>query len=348
MRLNIGYIGNGKSANRYHIPFALCRPDKFNVAKIWSVHPEADPWPRVPGAAYTSDLDELLGDPDIDVVEVCSPSSFHVENARAVLEAGKHVTVDKPFAATVAQAEELFALAEEKGVTIQCYQQRRFDSDFVTAKRVMESGRLGRVFEIVTSYDYWRPHMMDGMGLHPVDNAGFGHGSHCIDQLVSWLGVPDRWSSELRQLNGPDAANDYFDVDLYYDDRNLKATAHANYDMAFDRPSFAVYGDRGAYVKWGKDQQERDLKHFYMPLGHDDFGLDEARDYGTLRYEDETGFHEERVVSERTCYSLFYDALYETVANGAECLVRPEETLAQLRILEDGMNALLARNSVAG
>ena len=139
-------------------------------------------------------------------------------------------------------------------------------------------------------------------------------------------------------MNGPGAAVDYFDYDLYYDDRNLKATAHANYATALPRPSFAIYGDRGAYIKMEKDQQERDLKHFYLPEGHDDFGLDAPEQYGVLRYVDEAGVtREERVPSERTSYAQFYDALYETVAHGAPQLVTPEETLAQLRILEAGM-----------
>ena len=339
--LNIAYIGNGKSANRYHIPFALDRPEKFRVAKIFARHIDHSTWEAVPGAEYTTRIEDILDDPAIDVVEIVTPSALHVEQARQAILAGKHVTVDKPMALTAAEAQELYDFAAKKGVTVQCYQNRRFDSDFVTAKRVVESGKLGRVFEIVTSYDYWRPHMMDSVPLDPINNAGYGHATHCLDQLISWLGVPDSWHSELRQLHGPGRANDYYDFDLYYNDVGIKATAHANYTSAFLRPSFEIYGTNGAYIKMDKDQQERDLKHFYLPAGHDDFGLDAPEQYGTLRYTDDDGqLREERVPTVRTSYSEFYDALYETVANGAPQLVKPEETLAQLLILEDGVKGL--------
>jgi predicted dehydrogenase len=339
--LNVAYIGNGKSANRYHIPYVLDRPDKFRVKSIHARHVDHTAWPAVPGAEYTTDLDAVLSDPEIDVVEVVTPSALHFEYAKRALEAGKHVTVDKPFSATYLEAVELFALAEHKGVTVQCYQNRRFDSDYLTARKVVESGKLGHVFEIVTSYDYYRPHQMEGQALDVVNGIAFGHATHCLDQLISWFGAPDRTHVELRQLQGKGMANDYFDIDLYYDKydggRGLKATAHANYMSAFQRPSFEVYGDRGAFIKIEKDQQERDLKHFYLPAGHADFGLDVPEQYGTLRYYDDDGtFHEERVETVRSSYSQWYDALYETIVNGAPQLVSPEETLAQMSVLGEG------------
>lgn len=333
--VNIAYVGNGKSANRYHMPYVLARPETFRIKKVYDHRVRHDLWEAVPGVEYVEDIESVLGDPDIDVVEICSPSQLHFELARQVLCAGKHVTVDKPFAATEAEAKELFELAEKQGVTVQCYQNRRFDSDFVTAKAVLASGKLGHVFEIVTSYDYFRPHMMDAMGFDRVNNAAYGHASHCLDQLISCLGVPDSFRAETRQLKGEGRAIDYFDFDLYYNDRNLKATAHANYSTALMRPSFEIYGDRGAYIKWEKDQQERDLKHFYLPAGHDDFGADSPDQYGTLRYMDADGtLREERVPTMQTTYSSFYDALYETVVNGVPQLVAPEETLAQMRMLD--------------
>lgn len=338
--LNVAYIGNGKSANRYHIPYVLARQEKFRIKAIEARHIDHTAWSEVPGVAYTTDLEGMLDDPEVDIIEVTTPSDLHFEMAKKALEAGKHVTVDKPFAATAAQAQELFDLASAKGVTVQCYQNRRFDSDFLTARQVLASGRLGHVFEVVTSYDYWRPRMLAGKPLDVVNQAAYGHASHCLDQLISWFGMPDHWRGELRQLQGEGMANDYFDYDLYYDDLGLKATAQANYSTAFPRPSFALYGDRGAYIKGDKDQQERDLKHFYLPSGHDDFGLDAPGQWGALRYEDAEGLHEERVPSVRSSYSQWYDALYETVAHGVPQLVTSEETMMQMRILEESARQL--------
>ncbi|WP_072500371.1 Gfo/Idh/MocA family oxidoreductase [Olsenella phocaeensis] len=336
----VGYIGNGKSANRYHAPYVLDRPDKFRIKTMQARHVDHSAWAAIPGVEYVTDTEAILGDPQIDVVEITTPSALHYFMAKRALEAGKHVTVDKPFSATYEEAAELFDLAAKNGVTVQCYQNRRFDSDYLTARKVVESGKLGKVFEVVTSYDYWRPTMMDGMANDPVNNVPYGHASHCLDQIISWFGTPDRVHSDLRQLQGAGMVCDYFDYDLYYDELGVKATAHANYRMAIQRPSFEIYGDKGAYVKFEKDQQERDLKHFYLPAGHPDFGLDAPEQWGTLRYQDEDGLHEERVPSERSSYSQWYDAPFHTVANGAPQLVTPEETLAQMRILEDGMGQL--------
>lgn len=300
-----------------------------------------DTWAAVPDVVYTTDIADVLGDPEVDVVEIGTPPHTHPELARQALLAGKHVLVDKPFAPTEAEAAELFALAERRGVTIQCYQDRRFDSDFLTAQRVLASGKLGHVFEIVTSFDNWRPHMMDGCAFDPVEDIAHVHATHPLDQFITWLGEPDRVNSELRQMHGPGTAADYYDIDLYYDARGIKATAHANYACAYQRPSFEMYGDRGCFLKFGKDLQERDLKHFYLPLGHADFGVDSVDDYGYLRYVDDEGvLREERVVSERGSYASFYEALYETVANGAPQLVAPEETLAQLRIIDAALRGM--------
>ena len=102
-----------------------------------------------------------------------------------------------------------------------------------------------------------------------------------------------------------------------------------------------MYGERGTFIKVEKDQQERDLKHFYLPAGHPDFGLDAPEQWGRLRYYDADGrCHEERVETLRTSYSAFYEALYETVAHGTPQLVKPEETIAQLRILEEATAGL--------
>jgi predicted dehydrogenase len=272
---------------------------------------------------------------------VVTPSALHFEYAKRALEAGKHVTVDKPFSATYLEAVELFAPAEHKGVTVQCYQNRRFDSDYLTTRKVVESGKLGHVFEIVTSYDYYRPHQMEGQALDVVNGIAFGHATHCLDQLISWFGVPDRWHVETRQLFGEGHPETFYDFDLYYDELGIKATAASNYHAAIQRPSFEVYGTRGTFIKVEKDQQERDLKKFYLPAGHPDFGLDTPEQWGTLRYYDEDGvMHEERVETVRSTYSGFYEALYETVANGAPQLVKPEETIAQLRILEEATKDL--------
>ncbi|MBR3235761.1 MAG: Gfo/Idh/MocA family oxidoreductase [Atopobiaceae bacterium] len=117
--LNIGFIGNGKGANRYHMPFSLALPEKFKIKTVYARH-LGGPWAELPGVEYTTDLEAMLADPQIDIVEISTPHSTHYALTKQALEAGRHVVCDKAFVGTVAEAEELYALAQAKGVTVQC------------------------------------------------------------------------------------------------------------------------------------------------------------------------------------------------------------------------------------
>jgi len=159
--LTIAYIGNGKSANRYHLPFALKLKDKIKVKTIYSRSGRQD-WQPIAGVHYTTDINDIYDDPEIQVVVVSTPSSTHYQLAKDVLNHGKNALVEKPFTETSAEAKELFALAKEKGLLIQCYQNRRYDSDFLTVQKVIESGKLGDLLELEMSFDYFRPEVPTG------------------------------------------------------------------------------------------------------------------------------------------------------------------------------------------
>ena len=349
--LNLAFIGNGKSTNRYHAPFVLTRPEEFRVTHVYERHPGTSPWKPLPGVTYTDDLEALLANPAVDVVAVCTPVGAHYELARQALEAGKHVVVEKPFTCTVAEARELFSLAREKGLFLSAYQNRRFDADYLTMQQVVASGKLGEVYEIVATYDYWRPEVPEGaQGFDRYGSFVYGHAVHLLDQAVGYLGAPDAVQADVRQLLGAGRMNDYFAFALNYG-RDARAAlplapdgvryeVKASYFRAQLRPSLAVYGTRGCFVKRTKDRQEEHLKVFYMP-GEPGFGADRPEDFGTLTYYDEAGaYHEEKVPSAQGDYARFYDAAYRSVAEGAAPLVTPEQTLAVMQIMEDAVNGL--------
>jgi Predicted dehydrogenases and related proteins len=141
MALHCAFIGFGKSTTRYHLPYVLNRKDSWHVAHIYrrSAKPE-EQHPQYSHIHFTSDLDEVLNDPEVKLVVVCTHADSHFDYAKRALEAGKNVLVEKPFTPTLAEAKELFALAKSKGLTVTPYQNRRFDSCFLTAKKVIESG----------------------------------------------------------------------------------------------------------------------------------------------------------------------------------------------------------------
>lgn len=338
-KLVIGFIGNGKSTNRYHLPFILTRPDKIVTKTVYSTTAKRGAWAPLPDVEYTNNLDVLLKDPEIALVVVTTPSAFHYTLAKQVLEAGKHCIVEKPFTQTYAEAKALFDLAKEKGLFIQCYQNRRFDSDFLTTQKVIASGKLGKLLEVEMHYDYYRPEVPQSVQqFSAIDSYLYGHGCHTLDQVISYFGKPDSVNYDVRQLLGRGRMNDYFDIDMYYD--TLKVSVKSSYFRVKERPSFVVYGQKGMFIKQTKDKQEHHLKLFYLP-GNPDFGLDTPDEYGVLTWMDDDGvFHEEKVVTEPGDYARYYDAVYETLINGQDKLISDEETLLQIQLLEAGISQL--------
>ncbi|HCI4220764.1 TPA: Gfo/Idh/MocA family oxidoreductase [Klebsiella quasipneumoniae subsp. quasipneumoniae] len=338
-KMIIGYVGNGKSANRYHLPFVLERKDSITVKTIYSVNLERDQWPRIDGIQYTQELADLLKDDEIDAVIITTPSQFHYEMAKKAILAGKHCVVEKPFTETLEQAKELLELASQMGVVVQSYQNRRFDSDFLTVQKVIDSGVLGDLLEIEMHYDYFRPQVPESINhFDKVNGYLFGHGCHTLDQIISVFGSPDSVHYDVKQILGHGRMNDYFDLDLYYG--KLKVSVKSSYFRIKERPSFVVYGKKGMFVKEKKDKQEEHLKLGYMPH-NPDFGIDLPADYGVLTYIDGAGdFNEQRVISVNGDYGRYYDALFATLKNGKKRLVTPEQILNQISLLENGVKEL--------
>ena len=337
--LTLGYIGNGKSANRYHIPFVLTRPDKFKIKTIYSKFPERDTWKKIDGVTYVDDVESLLNDDEIDMVVICVTHHFHYEYAKLVLEHNKHCLVEKPFTETAEQAKELFSLAEQKKLFISAFQNRRYDSDFLTVQKVIEEGKLGELLELEMHFDYYRPEVPENRkSFDPVMSYLYGHACHTLDQVISYFGKPDSIHYDVRQLLGEGRMNDYFDLDLYYG--ITKVSVKSSYFRIKSRPSFVVYGKKGMFVKEKKDRQEDHLKKFYMP-GSAGFGIDQPEDYGTITYYDENrNYHEEKVVSEAGDYARVYDGIYDTLVNGKPQIITHEQTLLLMELLEEGVKGL--------
>lgn len=145
----------------------------------------------------------MLQDPQIDLVIVATRHDSHFEFAKKALMAGKHALVEKPFVMSEAEARKLFALAKDKGVMLQAYQNRRFDSDFLTLKKVIESGKLGTLLEIESHYDYYRPEVSEKMGAYSrLNSYVYGYACHTINHIIALFGSPKRVVYDVRSTLG--------------------------------------------------------------------------------------------------------------------------------------------------
>ena len=331
--LTIGYVGNGKSANRYHLPFVLERKN-IRVKTIFDIDVENVKWEKLEGVKYTSNINELMDDPEIEVIVICTVQKFHFEYAKMALEHGKNVLCEKPFMNSLAETNEIFRIASEKNLVVQCFQNRRFDSDFLTVQKVIEEGKLGDITELEMHFDYFRPEVPTAKTEYSMgDSFLYTHACHTLDQVISYFGMPDDVVYDVRQLMGKGRMNDYFDLDLFYG--NMKVSVKSSYFRIKERPSFVVYGKNGMFVKAKKDKQEYHLKLFYMPK-NTDFGQDGFEDFGTLTYLEGGVIHEEKYPSVKGDYGRVYDNLYATIKNGKEQFVKPEQTIKVMEILEHG------------
>lgn len=337
MTVTMGFIGFGKSANRYHLPYITIR-ENLRVKKIFDLNINealAAPY-REKGVEFTTKIDELLTDSEIELVTICTPAHTHYELAKKVIQAGKSVIVEKPFCDTLEHAKELFELGKEQGVLVMPYQNRRFDGDYLAVKQVVEQGFLGQLNEVETHIDYYRPGSITEPGVK--ENGSFyGLGIHLMDRMIALFGRPDKVAYDIRNNEVESGVDNYFDVDLHYG-HTFKVKVKTNHVVASSYPRFILHGENGSFVKYGEDQQENDLKAGIMP-GSPGFGEDSVMYYGIARYKNANGdWIEKQIKTPVGDYGRYYDAVYETLKNGAEPLVSQEEALTNIQILEAGFH----------
>lgn len=334
-KLKIGIIGFGKSANRYHLPYILNK-EKFEVVKIFSrtEKKELEEKYNKYGIKFVRDVNELLNDNTIDLVTVCTHVDSHYEYAKLALNNNKHVLIEKPFTRTSKECKELYEIAREKNLIIMPYQNRRYDSDFLALKSVIESNVLGDLVELESHFDYYRKDLVkiDGSAY---DGAFYGLGVHTIDQIVSIFGKPDKVTYDIRSIRVKGNPDDYYELCMFYD--NFKAIVKTNHLVKIEYPKFILHGFNGSFIKYGIDKQEECLKANIMPWDKE-FKSDIKENYGKLNYIDNEGNDITKVIeTPKGDYSEIYNAMYDAIINNKELPVKEEEVLEVMNILNNGI-----------
>ena len=311
-QIRVALLGRGMAGTVFHAPLIRALP-AFELA-------------TVAGAAEAA---AAIASPDVDLVVVATPNLSHFPLAAAALEAGKHVVVDKPFAVTLAEADALIELAAAKNRVLTVFHNRRWDGDFLTVRRLVESGRLGDVLLFEAAWDRFRPVPRAGWREQPAAGAGllWDLGPHLVDQALLLFGRPDGVSGDVAIQRPGASADDYFDLTLRYG--AMRARLSASNLVAEPRPRFALHGTGGSFVKFGLDPQEEALRRGVSPLDPG-FGREAAPSDGILTRADGS---REAVATVPGRYLAFYEGVAAAVGHGAPPPVDPSDARRGLEII---------------
>lgn len=340
-QINVGLIGFGMAGQLFHGP-TVTSTKGLNLFKVRetkapniSIIKE-----RYPETIIVNDTNEILIDPSIDLVVVATPNVTHHEVAKQALMADKHVIVDKPFTVTSAQATELIDFAKTKNKLLTVYQNRRWDSDFQTVKKVINSNLLGNVVEYEAHYDRfrntirpdtWKEDGELGTGLL------YDLGSHLIDQALVLFDLPKTVMADLRTQRNNATIIDNFEMILDYG--KLKVTLKGGMLIKEQLPHFIILGNNGAFVKYGMDVQEEALLAGNAPNKTANWGEEPESLWGTMNTEFNGIEFRGKVKSEAGNYVGFYENVYSAMVGEAELEVKPEQARNVIRVIELAMQS---------
>lgn len=337
VQLRVGLMGYGFAGQTFHAPVVAAVPGLI-LAAVASSHPakiNAD-WP---GVKVVPDVSTLVALPDIDLVVVATPNASHHGVARAALEAGKHVVVDKPFTLNAAEARDLAMLACRAGRMLSVYQNRRYDADFLTLKDVIASDRLGRPVFLESRFDRFRPQVRDRWREKAMPGAGvwLDLGAHLLDQAVQLFGRPDTLQLDTAMLRDGAQVEDQFHALLRYERGQhapLRVSLQASMLAAHPAPRFVLHGTRGSYVKQGVDVQEDALRSGRRP-GGDDWGCDPTS--GELRISAIDDWMQDSIwPNRRGDYTAYYAAVRDAILGVGANPVPPEQAVQLMELLDIG------------
>lgn len=332
-------IGYGLSGLTFHAPF-LRTMDEFSVVKILSSN-EKKVREDFEDAEVTADFESVICDEKVELVIITTPNALHFDMAKRSIEAGKHVIIEKPMVIEAAKGDELVELAKKQGVMLSVYQNRRYDGNFLTVKKLIDDGTLGDVNTYEARFDRFSPLLVGGWREKAEPGAGmlYDLGAHLIDQALYLFGWPDSVTADVQVQREGAKTDDYFHLVLAYGEK--RAILHCGL-LAFEQgPKYKVHGHKGTFIKYGEDSQEGELKEGKLP---DDaaWGMDRIELYGTLYTEKGV----EKIVTVPGAYMDYYKGIYDCIRNGAACPVPGEDGVKTIRVIEAAMKSSEEKRTV--
>ena len=332
---SVGLIGYGLAGKVFHAPLiAAAAPAGLRLARISSGSADPDEVTRsYPGVMLDPGPQAMLADPAIGLIVVATPNASHYALARAALEAGKHVVVDKPFVVSSAEGDDLIALAKEKGLLISVFQNRRWDNDFLTLRSCIESGALGQVHSYYAHFDRYAPQVKARWKEEEQPGAGvlWDLGSHLIDQALQLFGQPRAVTADLSVQRPGALVEDCFHLTL--DFGQCKAVLRAGMQVCAPGPRYEVHGTQGSFTKYGIDGQETALKDGARP-GDAGWGGDDSAHHATVTVMADGAPVARRVPTIAGSYESYYAGMGHAINGGQPVPVDAADALNVVRVIE--------------
>ena len=329
--IKTGLAAFGMSGKVFHAPLLHAHPEfelKAIVERKYRGVRECYPEVQV-----VHSFSDLIADDKLELIIVNTPETTHYELAKMALEAGKHVVVEKPFTVYPEEGEELIALAASKGLMLSVFQNRRWDSDFLTVRKVLAGNLLGRLVSYEAHFDRYKDQVKKGAWKEERVTGGeilYNLGAHLLDQALLLFGKPLFVWADIGVQRAGGVADDYYNLAMGYS--GLHVTLKSSYQVREKGPRYILHGTDGSFLKWGMDPQEDQLKSGKNPLD-DDFGLENKKNRGKLNTNIGELHFTGRIESLKGNYMAYYDNIARAIREGDEPAVKPEQALEVVRII---------------
>ncbi len=330
--VNTALCSFGMSGLVFHAPFLSVNPG-LNFYAVWERSKNLAE-EKYPGVKTYRSLESMLADDLVELVIVNTPNATHYEFAKKALEAGKHVIVEKPFTISVEEGKDLIELASRKDRKISVYQNRRYDSDYKTIKKIIDENQLGNLAEVEMHFDRYKEELSPKLHKEkPGPGAGilYDLGAHLIDQALQLFEMPRAIFADIRILRPASQVDDYFELLFYYD--KLRVRLKASYVVREALPGYILHGFKGSFIKPKTDIQEDELKAGVIP-GKADWGKEPETEKGLLHTEKDGKIIREYITSEKGNYGEYYDGMFNAIRNSDPVPVTAQDGLDVIRIIE--------------
>lgn len=343
MTINVGLVGYGMSGSIFHAPI-ITKTDGLQLKAVVSSD-ESKVQRDYPWVKVYQDIYSLLACKEIDLVVISTPNTTHYEFTKQALMADKHVVVEKPFTVASWEADELIALACNKNRLLTVYQNRRWDGDFLTVKKIMETNVLGKVSTYEAHFDRFRPQVQQRWREKDLPGSGilYDLGAHLIDQALVLFGKPKAVYADLRNEREGAQATDYFHLILDY--LELRVILHSSSLSSKAGARFTLHGDKGSFVKYGLDPQEKQLSQGGKP-GDPTWGLDQREYWGQLSTSLNGLSLTGTIETLPGRYQVFYEEMAVAIQSANPVPVLPEQARDTIRIIEYAIQSYQEKRTI--